>query len=364
MSALSVVDSLDQLQISRSIRDFPASIQTDDSERSRFLGLEVFDVSLIHVQPDSSFPDAYSRSKQSPRRDIYRIAMWYWEIIPAPVNWRRFAELVQEVWAPSRFIGDTARAILDVPIYDMAPGHRLGEIASISRADFTLPCDRFVFLFMFDMYSTLERKNPLGVIAAFKEAFRRDDKAALVIKVSRSRSNPDGMARLRRAADEVGAIIIDQLLPRAEVNGLLNACDCYVSLHRSEGLGLPLAEAMLLGKPVIATAYSGNLDFMDASNSLLVGHKLVEIEEDVYLSSVYRKGYYWAEPSIAEAARAMRWVFENRDAACELGERARITAGDYFSPEAAGRRMAQRLAQIRQERFGIGCDEKSSLIQA
>src|SRR4051794_24266167 len=125
---------------------------------------------------------------------------------------------------------------------------------------------------MFHMASIFERKNPLGVIAAFKEAFRSGDKAALVIKVSQGHSNPDGMARLRRAADEVGAIIIDQDLPHDNVYGLLDACDCYVSLHRGEGLGLPLAEAMLLGKPVIATAYSGNLDFMDPSNSLLVGH--------------------------------------------------------------------------------------------
>ncbi len=361
ISSFAFVDSLRTAGVATSCRDVPVDLTWGDMHRDRYLGLEAYNATLIHVQPEPLFPIAYYLARLAPRRDVYRIGMWLWETDRIPDEWRAVSRLVNEVWTASRFVAEGLCRSLDVPVHHLTPGLRIDPIGRISRARYGIAPDRFIFLFMFDMSSILERKNPLGLIAAFKEAFRRDDKAALVIKVSRGRSDPDGMARLRRAADEVGAIIVDQVLPRDEVIGLLDACDCYVSLHRCEALGLTMAEAMLLGKPTIATAYSGNLDFMDTSNSLLVGYKLVEIEEDVYL---FRKGDYWAEPSIAEAARAMRWVFENRDAACELGERARITAGDYFSPEAAGRRMAQRLAQIRRERFGIGCDEESSLIQA
>src|SRR5436305_7216483 len=124
----------------------------------------------------------------------------------------------------------------------------------------------------------MERKNPLGLFAAFAQAFRRDDKAVLVLKVSRGRRYPREFARLTAAARKIGAIVIDEILPRDEANGLLAACDCYVSLHRSEGLGLTLAEAMLLGKPVIATNYSGNLDFMTPATSRLVDYRLVPLK--------------------------------------------------------------------------------------
>src|SRR5690606_26031032 len=119
--------------------------------------------------------------------------------------------------------------------------------------------------------------------------------------------------------------LIDHNLSRAELVGLIEACDCYVSLHRSEGLGLTMAEAMLLGKPVIATGYSGNLEFMDRSNSLLVGYDLVPIGRDI---PPYPGDLLWAEPSCAEAAEAMCWVHEHPDEARALGERARRSAGE------------------------------------
>ncbi len=165
----------------------------------------------------------------------------------------------------------------------------------------------------------------------------------LIIKVSRGSDYPVEFERLKRRAKNVDAIIIDRSLPAEELNGLIAACDCYVSLHRSEGLGFTLAEAMMLGKPTIATAYSGNLDFMDESNSLLVGYDLIETDADV---DHYKKGHRWANPSIPEAARAMRWIFENPTAARTLGECARQSAVRYFSPGHCGRKMLERLNEI------------------
>ena len=204
-----------------------------------------------------------------------------------------------------------------------------------------------MFLFIFDMSSTLERKNPLGLISAFKQAFQSGEKVSLVIKVSRGERHPDEFHRLLNAAKRVGAIVIDQRLAREELNGLIAACDCYISLHRSEGLGLTLAEAMMLSKPTIATAYSGNLDFMDEKNSLLVGYDLVEIQSD---AGPYEKGHRWADPSIPEAVNAMRWVFNHPEEARLLGEHARLSTIGCFSPERCGSKMLDRLNQIQSER--------------
>ena len=238
-----------------------------------------------------------------------------------------------------------------MPVYHIPLGFELGPVRQVDLSSYGVPAGSFVFLFIFDLNSTLARKNPLGLISAFKQAFQSGEKVSLVIKVSRGASHPEEFHRLQKAAKQVGAIVIDQRLPREELNGLIAACDCYVSLHRSEGLGLTLAEAMMLGKPSIATAYSGNLDFMDENNSLLVGYDLTEIEST---AGPYEKGHRWAEPSIPEAANAMRWVFNHPEEARLLGERARLSTVRSFSPEQCGSRMLDRLNQIRSERSRSG----------
>ena len=150
-----------------------------------------------------------------------------------------------------------------------------------------------------------------------------------------------------RAAGGIGALVIDEVLSREDSYALMHACDCYVSLHRSEGFGLTMAEAMLMGKPVIATGYSGNLDFMDERNSLLVDCKVVALERDV---PPYKRGFRWGEPSAEHAARHLRWVYEHPEAARALGARARQDVAERLSLEAAGRRMARRLEEIRAAR--------------
>jgi len=189
----------------------------------------------------------------------------------------------------------------------------------------------------------LHRKNPLGLIRAFQTAFRANDAATLVIKTTGGDDHGADLAELRLAARGGNILLLDEMLPRARAYGLIAMADCFVSLHRSEGFGLGLAEAMLLGKPVIATGYSGNLDFMNRENSLLVDYKIVEIAED---RPIYTKGNFWAEPSIEHAAACMRQVYEHRDEANERALRAQPEIQRLLSIEAAGRRMRDRLEQI------------------
>jgi len=346
-SAACYVRCLQLAGVATSCRDVPLWVSSDNTKRDEFLGLEPYDTTLIHVQPEPFFSVVYERAGLVPRRGVYHIAMWWWETEIFPEGWKLASNSVDEIWAASRFVAAGLRRALDVPVHHIPLGFELGSVRQVDLTSYGVPAGSFVFLFIFDLNSTLERKNPLGLISAFKQAFQNGEKVSLIIKVSRGDRYPVEFHRLQKAAKKAGVIVIDQRLPRDELNGLIAACDCYVSLHRSEGLGLTLAEAMMLGKPSIATAYSGNLDFMDQTNSLLVSYDLIEIEYD---AGHYAKGHRWAEPSIPEAANAMRWVFNNPEEARSLGERGRLSTVRFFSPQECGSRMLDRLNQIRSER--------------
>ena len=155
------------------------------------------------------------------------------------------------------------------------------------------------------------------------------------------------MAQMREAVAGTSITIIDEIYSEEETLSLISACDCYVSLHRSEGWGLTMAEAMLLGKPVIATGYSGNMDFMDNSNSLLVDYQIVTLERAY---PPYAAGFHWANPSVDHAAQLMRQVYENQTWARDLGATAAADLNERLSVVASGRRMAARLAEIEAER--------------
>ena len=148
---------------------------------------------------------------------------------------------------------------------------------------------------------------------------------------------------LEREAQLGGVTLLTERLARPDVYALVDACDAYVSLHRSEGYGLSMAEAMGLGKPTIGTGYSGNLDFMDDSNAKLVSYRKVPIERDV---GPYRKGQLWTEPDVSDAARCMRWVYDNPAEARAMGERARAHITQLTSLEAYGERMRRRLNEL------------------
>jgi hypothetical protein len=198
---------------------------------------------------------------------------------------------------------------------------------------------------MFDYHSVFERKNPLAAIEAFRRAFQPGAGAKLALKCINSADDPTNHARLLAAADEHEDVhIIDGYMSPTENDALIAACDCYISLHRSEGFGLTPAEAMVLGKPVIATGYSGNLDYMSPQNSYLVDYELTPIGPG---NAPYPPDGVWAEPSAEHAARFMREVFEDQKAARAVGERAASDIADTHSMEAAGRSMKLRLDSLR-----------------
>lgn len=302
----------------------------------------VYRASIYHVNADQ-MPVVRRQIPRWFEASEYNIGCWHWELPDFPDAWIAAAEPLDEIWAPSAFIQSAVGRKLTIPVLHMPHGVEVSEIEPCSPEELGVPPGRFTFLCMFDLSSVLERKNPLAVIEAFHRAFPNDS-TTLLIKTTDAALHPEDYKRLEDAVGQSPNIrLIDRALSRARVNGLISACDAVVSLHRSEGFGLILAEAMYLGKPVVATGWSGNMDFMNSGNSCPIAYELVELDRTyVY----YEKGQRWAEPDLDHAAHSMRRLVDDASFREAIGKRAQETIRTEFSPKAAGMRYRRRLARL------------------
>jgi glycosyltransferase involved in cell wall biosynthesis len=275
----------------------------------------------------------------------YTVGYWHWELSRFPRAWSPAIDLVDEVWTASEFVALAVRDATRKPVRVVPLPVDVRLSRPYTRAEFGLPEDRFIFLFTLDFHSYLARKNPEGLVAAFRAAFRADDdRVALVIKSTNGHDRPAEVGRLRDAIGGDARIELrDGYLGRDEVFGLESVADAYVSLHRSEGFGLGLAESMFLGKPVIATAYSGNLEFMDPGNSCLVGYRLVDVRDGEYPCP---EGQVWADPDLEHAAEHMRRLADDPDHAAALGRRAAADVRERLSPARTGGQIVRALEEI------------------
>lgn len=300
-----------------------------------------YDTNLICVNADRVQPLAYDIGP-SLFRDRYTIGLWFWELSTFPEFMRGGFGSVHEIWVVSHFVqaaiaAETDLPVLTVPLAVETRIHR-GEPPPYAAND------RFMFLFSFDFLSGFERKNPLGAVEAFTRAFEPNEGPVLVVKSINADYELRQLERLRYAArGRQDVVLVDEYITTREKDALAARCDCYVSLHRSEGFGLTMAEAMMLGKPVIATGYSGNLQFMDGENSYLVPFELRETTES---SKPYPPGIEWAEPDIDEAARLMRHVYENPEEAYERGARGKMRIRKQHSPQRTADFITERLQAI------------------
>jgi len=249
---------------------------------------------------------------------------------------------VNEVWVPSTFVQDAISKKSPVPVLRIPHAVCFTASAEAGRRRFELPSDRFLVLTMYDFSSIQERKNPEATLDAFDRAFRESHAGAtLVIKTQNADFHPQEVALLReRLAGRKDVIWINETLSRQDVYNLLAACDAFISLHRSEGFGLALAEAMFLGKPVVATNWSGNTDFMRPDNSFPVNFELTRLKQDF---SVYRAGQTWADPDIDHAAWSLRQAVEDDPLRAKISRQAMRTIREEFSPDSVGRRIRARL---------------------
>jgi glycosyltransferase involved in cell wall biosynthesis len=306
------------------------------------------DINLVCVNADR-LPAVLDRLGPQFGWHRYRIGVWAWEVEHFPEAYVPAADLVDEVWTYSQHAADALRAAIPKPVHTVPLPVVERPPASRSRAELDLPAG-FVFLFCFDFFSVAQRKNPLGVIEAFRRAFPSPAAPGsggpqLVVKSINGTSKLSELERLRmRVLDRPDIHIRDGYLDAADQQALMAACDAYVSLHRAEGFGYTMAEAMLRAKPVVATGYSGNLEFMDEANSFLVDYDLVPIGDGC---EPYPAGARWAEPHLDQAAEHMQRIVGDDAGARAVGERARDDIRRRHSPAARGPLVAARLAASR-----------------
>lgn len=308
-------------------------------------GRDDLDVNLLCVNADQlrSFAERVGPEFFA---DRYTIGLWAWELEQFPTRFAVAFEHVDEIWANSSFSQEaianlaTSVGVVDKPILAFPlPVADPKPAPGFDPSALGVP-EGYSFLFCFDLLSVFERKNPLGLIEAFSKAFAPGEGPTLVIKFVNGDLKVSHAEQLRfAAAERPDVVLVEEYLDQAENAALMASCDCYVSLHRAEGFGLTLAEAMALGKPVIATGYSGNLDFMTPETSYLVPWTPGEVPIG---AEPYPRGARWAEPDLEEAARLMRHVYENRDEASEVGARARQHVLSRHGLEERARFVAER----------------------
>jgi glycosyltransferase involved in cell wall biosynthesis len=276
--------------------------------------------------------------------DRYNIAYWAWELSVVPEAWRPSINYVDEIWAPSRFIQDAFQAATDKPVIYMPLCVDLSFDSWHRRSHFGLPDGKFLFLYYFDSYSYFQRKNPFAALRAFKEAFPNRSDVGLVIKTQNANAHsPEWLELLEMTNGDPRIHILNRVMSKSEVMSLQAECDCFVSLHRSEGFGRGPAEALWLGKPVICTAYSGNMDFTTSENSLLVDYELIPVQATEY---PFHRKQVWAQPDELHAARQMLRLVDEAGLARTLGRNGAALMRDEFSPKAIGKRYADRLRQL------------------
>lgn len=322
--------------------------QQDLSYAGAFVADNPHPFNLVHLNADNmgwfaaGQGGAYFRHR-------YTIGYWFWELSEFRDEWLPFFGFVDEVWAASEFMGQAFAARSPVPVVRMPLPIVVPDVPALGRSHFRIPTSGAVFLYMFDVSSQAERKNPFGAIQAFRRAGFEREQAVLVLKFTNAEYDRDAVRRLHEESAGLNVVLLDGYMDRAELWALLNTADCYFSPHRSEGFGLTILESMRLGKPVIATAYSGNMDFMTPDNSFPLGYQLVRLERDY---GPYMRGASWADPDLDEAARLMRLVVEHPELARARGERAEQQITEERDPAVTGAIVRQRLSEIRNTDHG------------
>ncbi len=297
-------------------------------------------------------------------KNKYAIANWVWELPVIPDQYHTNFEYFDEIWTPSAFAKEAFATVTQAPITVVPHVIEFQTDTIYNRKYFRLPENAFIFFFSFDAASSVTRKNPWAIMKAYEEAFPLHEpiRPLLALKVNQLSHHPETRQKLILEMRRLKGILIEDTLSRNEMLGLLNSIDCYVSLHRAEGFGLGLAEAMYLGKPVIGTGYSGNIDFMNNANSYLVDYSLKTIkssdfEDEPHLRNIYTPGSLWAEPSVDHAVELMKRVFYDANDRIKKAQNAQADIRKNLSLEAVSAVIGERLQAI-QQLVGAGAFNK------
>jgi len=318
----------------RSALAFPIAPDTRASFSKSIFSIDLNELPLYSLEKGWSFFNNH-----------YNIGNWFWETDIIPESRRLCFDYLDEIWVSSKYMQDCLAKVCSLPIHCYPhPITPLEKISHFPYLEDFLSDDAYVFLFAFDFFSIMERKNPQALVRSFLQAFPNKENVKLIIKTINGNQRPTQMALLKEETMLDPRIqILDEALSFKDRAALMNRCDCYVSLHRSEGLGLTMAEAMSIGKPVIATRYSGNLDFMNEENSLLCDYRLKEVGDG---HPPYPVNGKWADVHISDVVKKMQFVVNNPEASQIIAQKGERTILENHTHAKAGNFMKERLDTV------------------
>lgn len=305
---------------------------------------ENFPIDLLYVNADQTLPTVQHLQTIGQPRGRYTIGFWHWEQPQLPVPLLQAFAHVDEVWVPSTFVQDAVAAVSPVPVFKVPHALELTVTPGVQRSQFGLPQGRLLVLVMYDFDSYQHRKNPQAAIAAYRKAARQCPELQLVVKTINSQRHAQAYAELRATVQDLPHVrFIDEFLTRQQTWDLQSCCDILLSLHRAEGFGLAPAEMMYLGKAVVATGWSANMDFMNVDNSMPVHFRLEPLARDV---GAYPAGPLWAEADTDYAAACLVQLARDPALAGRLGHQAAQDIRRHLNPAEVGRQIRQRLQML------------------
>ena len=347
-AARASIRSLHAASLPVALNNVPSKLRAQDrSHADGFVADNPHPFNLVHLNADNMGWFAASRGRKY-FRDRYTIGFWFWELSTFRDEWLPFFGYVDEVWVATEFVRSAIQACTSLPVVRMPLPIVLPPAPTLSRAHFGLPEQGAVFLYAFDVSSQTERKFPLAAIRAFRRAALGHHEAVLVLKFTNAEYDRDAVRRLHEEAAGLNVVMLDGYMDRAELTGLLQTADCYLSPHRAEGFGLTLLEAMSLGKPVVATNYSGNVDFMTPENSYPIDYRLVTLTRDY---GPYMRGAEWADPDLDQMGAVIRHIAEHPEDGKARGAQAKADVERLWTPAVTGARVRERLEAVRQGRL-------------
>jgi glycosyltransferase involved in cell wall biosynthesis len=332
------------------LRDIPTGATYRDPSVEKWISNDQpYRTNIFHVNADM-FPIEALKFGHG----HHNIGYWAWELAQCPPCFDDALQLVDEVWGISEFVSNAFRERADVPVYTMPLAVQVPELnpEMCNLARFGLDDEPFTFLFTFDAFSYLDRKNPIDVVRAFKRAFPNGKENVQLVLKTQNISKVVGSSHasflwdelLSEIGDSPRTKVIDRTFSREEVCALTAACDAFVSLHRSEGFGRNLAETMLYGRPVISTDYSGSKEFIRDDTAIPIGYSLVPVGEGAY---PYADGQFWAQPDVDHAAWAMHRLVEDDTWRNEVARSGQAFVREHLNAKVIGQRYVERLQAAR-----------------
>lgn len=330
--------------------DMPGNIRKNDHSCDHWITNKYpFRINVFSINQES-VQHVFLRMDKKIWRNRYNIAFWLWELENFPEEHIPVIHLFDEIWTPSEFTSSSIRKVTDKPVHTLPYCVQAKEdCVKYDRKYFGLPEDQFLYLIMYDSNSTMERKNPIGSIEAFKKAYSEEDKrVGLVIKMNNP--NQEQFDIVKNCLQGYGNIYyVTEILEKVQVNSLIANVDVFISLHRAEGFGLVMAEAMILGTACVATNWSSNTEFMNPDVACMVGYHKVPVSPG---NAIYSDRDEWADADTNEAAEYILKLYTDTAYYKKIVTNAELHMQKDHGMSVAVERLEKRVEQIEEQIAG------------